>query len=262
MRSIRDSRRVLAATALDEANAGQVLKLAPLLAETISRLGGIACANPPGCPDPIIRNRSTTLLDRLDVDNDRPGLTSDREDYWINEWIRPGVFRMGDTYRIGLKGFIGPTDVDNSHNDEWPDFDYTIRRAYKLARYPATNRQYEEFLKTLDEKGSSSIARPSGLAGATARARATTRLSACADVSLRSTCQGHRLVVGDHYVRSAHQSAQSVQSRPKSADRSAMRNSASSLCIIEVGRRTQERRKRLCLFRRSERTRIEVLRSF
>jgi formylglycine-generating enzyme required for sulfatase activity len=77
------------------------------------------------------------MLDRLDSDTDRPGLDLTKPDYWANR-IEPGTFSMGDT---------------NGVYDEKPQFDYTIRRPYALARFPVTNRQYLLFVEALVGRG-------------------------------------------------------------------------------------------------------------
>ena len=78
------------------------------------------------------------MLDRLDSDTDRPGLDLTKPDYWANR-IEPGTFSMGDT--------------NGKYNNEKPQFDYTIRRPYALARFPVTNRQYLLFVEALVGRG-------------------------------------------------------------------------------------------------------------
>ena len=83
-------------------------------------------------PDPVVRNRAATLLDRLHADSDRHGLDLTKADYWAVR-IEPGVFSMGE---------------------EKHKFDYTIRRPYVLGRFPVTNRHYLLFVEALAGKGS------------------------------------------------------------------------------------------------------------
>ncbi|MCG8348939.1 MAG: SUMF1/EgtB/PvdO family nonheme iron enzyme [Chloroflexales bacterium] len=121
---------LLAAQALDDADAGRVVELAPLRNTTIERLRAGAF-DPQIHPDPVIRNRAATMLDRLDADNERPGLDLTQADYWA-ERIEPGTFSMGDD--------------DGQYN-------YTIRQPYALARFPVTNRQYLIFVEALAGRG-------------------------------------------------------------------------------------------------------------
>lgn len=128
---------LLAAEALDEANAGQKVELGAPLTRCTTALR--ACAfDPTSHHDAVLRNRAATLLDRLGADDDRPGLDLTRADYWA-ERIDAGVFSMGD---------------DNGASDERPQFDCTIRQPYALARFPVTNRQYLLFVEGLAGRGS------------------------------------------------------------------------------------------------------------
>jgi formylglycine-generating enzyme required for sulfatase activity len=120
----------LAATALDDADAGRVPELAELRSRTIDGLRANAF-HPTTCPDPVQRARCAELLDRLGADTDRPGLDLTQDTYWAAR-IEPGTFSMGDD---GNK------------------FDYTIQHPYALARYPVTNRQYLLFVEALDGRG-------------------------------------------------------------------------------------------------------------
>ena len=87
-------------------------------------------------PNPVLRNRAATLLDRLDGDSDRPGLDLAKADYWTSR-IEPGTFSMGDDTNAYSK----------------PQFDYTIRHPYALGRFPVTNRQYLSFIEALAGRG-------------------------------------------------------------------------------------------------------------
>ncbi len=131
---------LLAAAAL--ADVGVVEELTALHDETTARLRALAALTDDwrtaAHPDPVLRNRAATMLDRLDADTDRPGLDLTRDDYWATR-IEPGTFSMGD---------------DNGKwDDEKPQFDYTIRRPYALARFPVTNRQYLLFVEALAGRG-------------------------------------------------------------------------------------------------------------
>ena len=125
---------LLAGNAL--ADIGEVEELTRLRAETVDRLRAIAF-DPARYPDPPIRNRAATLLDRLDAD-ERLGLDLEDAAYWATP-IPPGPFVMGDD--------------NGEYGDEKPAFTYTIRRPYALARYPVTNRQYLRFLEALEAIG-------------------------------------------------------------------------------------------------------------
>jgi formylglycine-generating enzyme required for sulfatase activity len=130
---------LLAAAAL--ADVGVVEDLTGLRDEATARLRALAALTEDwrsaAHPDPVLRNRAATMLDRLDSDTDRPGLDLTKPDYWANR-IEPGTFSMGDT---------------NGAYDEKPQFDYTIRRPYALARFPVTNRQYLLFVEALAGRG-------------------------------------------------------------------------------------------------------------
>jgi formylglycine-generating enzyme required for sulfatase activity len=131
---------LLAAAAL--ADVGTVEDLADLRDEATARLRALAALTEDwrsaAHPDPALRNRAATMLDRLDADHDRPGLDLTKPDYWANR-IEPGTFSMGDT--------------NGQYDDEKPQFDYTIRRPYALARFPVTNRQYLLFVEALAGRG-------------------------------------------------------------------------------------------------------------
>jgi formylglycine-generating enzyme required for sulfatase activity len=131
---------LLAAAAL--ADVGVVEDLADLRDEATARLRALAALTEDwrsaAHPDPALRNRAATMLDRLDADHDRPGLDLTKPDYWANR-IEPGTFSMGDT--------------NGQYDDEKPQFDYTIRRPYALARFPVTNRQYLLFVEALVGRG-------------------------------------------------------------------------------------------------------------
>lgn len=120
---------------------GVVEELTTLRDETTTRLRALAALTDDwrrvAHPDPVLRNRAATTLDRLDADSDRPGLDLTKADYWATR-IEPGTFSMGD---------------DNGWLDEKPQFDYTIRRPYALARFPVTNRQYLLFIEALAGRG-------------------------------------------------------------------------------------------------------------
>jgi formylglycine-generating enzyme required for sulfatase activity len=130
---------LLAAAAL--ADVGVVEDLTGLRDEATARLRALAALTEDwrsaAHPDPVLRNRAATMLDRLDSDTDRPGLDLTKPDYWANR-IEPGTFSMGDT---------------NGAYGEKPQFDYTIRRPYALARFPVTNRQYLLFVEALVGRG-------------------------------------------------------------------------------------------------------------
>jgi formylglycine-generating enzyme required for sulfatase activity len=131
---------LLAAAAL--ADVGAVEDLAGLRNEATARLRALAALTEDwrsaAHPDPVLRNRAATMLDRLDSDTDRPGLDLTKPDYWANR-IGPGTFSMGDT--------------NGKYDDEKPQFDYTIRRPYALARFPVTNRQYLLFVEAWAGRG-------------------------------------------------------------------------------------------------------------
>ncbi|WP_296756634.1 SUMF1/EgtB/PvdO family nonheme iron enzyme [Roseiflexus sp.] len=131
---------LLAAAAL--ADVGAVEDLADLRDEATARLRVLAALTEDwrsaAHPDPALRNRAATMLDRLDADTERPGLDLTKPDYWANR-IEPGTFSMGDT--------------NGKYDDEKPQFDYTIRRPYALARFPVTNRQYLLFVESLAGRG-------------------------------------------------------------------------------------------------------------
>jgi len=133
---------LLAGDALDDADSSRVPELAPLRRAATARLRALAALTEDwqsaAHPDPALRNRAATMLDRLDADHDRPGLDLTKPDYWANR-IEPGVFSMGDT--------------NGKYDDEKPQFDYTIRRPYALARFPVTNRQYLLFVEALVGRG-------------------------------------------------------------------------------------------------------------
>ncbi len=132
---------LLAGDALDDADAGRVPELAPVRRAATARLGALAALSDDWAsaahPDPVLRNRAATMLDRLDADSDRPGLDLAQDDYWASR-IAPGTFSMGDS---------------NGHGDEKPQFDDTIQRPYALARFPVTNRQYLLFVEALAGRG-------------------------------------------------------------------------------------------------------------
>jgi len=129
---------ILAGDGLDEANARTVGELNPQRGKVANRLRELAALTPAwrqvAHPDPVVRNRAALILDRLDEDNDRPGLDPTRNDYWATR-IEVGDFSMGDDN--------GP------YNDEKPQFIYRINRPFALARFPVTNRQYLRFLEAL-----------------------------------------------------------------------------------------------------------------
>jgi formylglycine-generating enzyme required for sulfatase activity len=131
---------LLAAAAL--ADVGVVEDLADLRDEATARLRALAALTEDwrsaAHPDPALRNRAATMLDRLDADTERPGLDLTKPDYWANR-IEPGTFSMGDT--------------NSTYDREKPQFDYTIRRPYALARFPVTNRQYLLFVEALVGRG-------------------------------------------------------------------------------------------------------------
>jgi formylglycine-generating enzyme required for sulfatase activity len=127
---------LLAAAALDDADADRVLELSPLRSETIQRLHSIAFS-PDACPNPTTRNEAAELLDRLGGDN-RPALNFTREEYWAAR-IEPGEFILGDDH--------------SEYGNEKPAMRYRILRPYALARFPVTNRQYLAFLEDLERQG-------------------------------------------------------------------------------------------------------------
>jgi formylglycine-generating enzyme required for sulfatase activity len=121
---------VLAASALDDANAQQVVDLRPLLRQTTERLRALAF-DPTACPNPRTRNEAGDLLDRLggDTKQARPALDFEHPDYWA-ERIEPGAFYLGE--------------------EEYLDYlDYLTVQTYALARFPVTNRQYLAYLEDL-----------------------------------------------------------------------------------------------------------------
>lgn len=126
---------LLASDGLDEANARAVGELTPQRLEVSGRLSALAALSDDwrtaAHPDPVLRNRAATMLDRLDADTERPGLDLAKADYWAAR-IEPGTFSMGE-------------------NRE--QFDYTIRQPYALARFPVTNRQYLLFVEALAGRG-------------------------------------------------------------------------------------------------------------
>ena len=133
-------RLLLAAAAL--ADVGVVEELTTLRDEATARLRTLAALTGDWAtaahPDPVLRNRAATMLDRLDADSDRPGLDMTSADYWADR-IEPGTFSMGDN--------------NGRFDDEKPQFDYPIRRPYALARFPVTNRQYLLFVEALAGRG-------------------------------------------------------------------------------------------------------------
>ena len=132
---------LLAGDALDDADAGRVPELAPVYRATTARLRTLAALTDDwrtaAHPDPVLRNRAATMLDRLDADSDRPGLDLTRSDYWAAR-IEACTFSMGDNH---------------GRNNEKPQFDCTISRPYALARFPVTNRQYLVFIEALAGRG-------------------------------------------------------------------------------------------------------------
>ncbi|OAN43900.1 hypothetical protein A6A03_17440 [Chloroflexus islandicus] len=122
---------LLAAEALDEANARAVPELNAVREQICMQLPAIAGLTEAwpvqALPDPRQRNRAATLLDRLGSD-ERLSLDLTRPEYWAAR-IEPGPFSMGD---------------DNNQ------FICTIERPYALARFPVTNRQYRLFLTAWD----------------------------------------------------------------------------------------------------------------
>ena len=126
---------LLAGDALDDADAGRVPELAPVRRAATARLRALAALSDDwrtaAHPDPALRNRAATMLDRLDADTERPGLDLTKDDYWAAR-IEPGTFSM---------------------DDEKNKFDYTIRQPYALARFPVTNRQYLLFVEALAGRG-------------------------------------------------------------------------------------------------------------
>ena len=142
---------LLAATALNDADAPRVPELRALQDDTITRLQTVAF-DPQLLANPAKRNRAATLLDIFDADT-RPGLDPRAEDYWATP-IPVGPFVLGD---------------DNGEYDsEKPAFVYTITQPYQLARFPVTNRQYAEFLATLPAEAANQR-RPSEWPGASFR---------------------------------------------------------------------------------------------
>jgi formylglycine-generating enzyme required for sulfatase activity len=130
---------VLAASALDDANAQQVVDLRPLLRQTTERLRALAF-DPTACPDPRTRNEAGDLLDRLggDSEQQRPALDFTHPDYWA-ERIEPGDFILGDD--------------NGAYDDEKPAISCRTVQTYALARFPVTNRQYFDYLEDLQAQG-------------------------------------------------------------------------------------------------------------
>ena len=133
---------LLASDGLDEANARAVGELTPQRLEVSGRLRALAALSDDwrtaAHPDPVLRNRAATMLDRLDADSERPGLDLAKDDYWAAR-IEPGTFSMGDD--------------NGTYDDEKPQFDCAIRQPYALARFPVTNRQYLLFVEALAGRG-------------------------------------------------------------------------------------------------------------
>ncbi|RRR74395.1 MAG: NACHT domain-containing protein [Candidatus Viridilinea halotolerans] len=139
---------LLAGAALDDADAGRVRQLASVRRAILEALRASAALTPTWAdvahPDPRIRNRAATLLDRLDADQERPGLDLTHADYWAAR-IEPGRFSMGDDA--------------SDEKDEKPQFDCTIKQPYALARFPVTNRHYLIFMDSLAGRGPDERAR-------------------------------------------------------------------------------------------------------
>lgn len=133
---------LLASDAIDEANVRPGDNLNPQRLAVCERLRVLAALTSDwrtaAHPDPVLRNRAATMLDRLEADPERPGLNLAKDDYWANR-IEPGVFSMGDD--------------NGKYNDEKPQFDCSIRQPYALARFPVTNRQYLLFVEALAGRG-------------------------------------------------------------------------------------------------------------
>jgi len=133
---------LLASEGLDEANARAVGELGSQRLAVCARLRALAALSEAwrevAHPDPAVRNRAATMLDRLDADVDRPGLDVSKADYWAAR-IEPGTFSMGDD--------------NGAYSDEKPQFDYAIRQPYALGRFPVTNRQYLLFIEALAGRG-------------------------------------------------------------------------------------------------------------
>lgn len=133
---------LLASDGLDEANARAVGELTPQRLAVCERLRTLAALTDDwrtaAHPDPVLRNRAATMLDRLDADTGRPGLDLAQDDYWVSR-IEPGTFSMGDS--------------NGQYDDEKPQFDYPILQPYALARFPVTNRQYLLFVEALAGRG-------------------------------------------------------------------------------------------------------------
>lgn len=133
---------LLAADAL--ADIGAVEELTPPRDETTARLRALAALTDDwrtaAHPNPTLRNRAATMLDRLDADSERPGLDLTSPDYWAAR-IEPGTFSMGD---------------------DRAKFDYTIHRPYALARFPVTNRQYLLFVEALAGRGTAEAVAAAG----------------------------------------------------------------------------------------------------
>lgn len=129
---------LLAAEALDEANARAVPELHTLrerICAQLTAIAGLTEAWPAqALPDPRQRNRAATLLDRLGSD-ERVSLDLIKPEYWAKR-IEPGPFSMGDD--------------QGRFDDEKPQFVVSIERPYALARFPVTNRQYRLFLTAWD----------------------------------------------------------------------------------------------------------------
>lgn len=133
---------LLASDGLDEANARAVGELTHQRLAVCARLRALAALTSDwrsaAHPDPVLRNRAATMLDRLDADTERPGIDLAQKTYWATR-IEPGTFSMGDD--------------NGQYNNEKPQFDYPIRRPYALARFPVTNRQYLLFVEALAGRG-------------------------------------------------------------------------------------------------------------
>ncbi|MBX0326586.1 SUMF1/EgtB/PvdO family nonheme iron enzyme [Oscillochloris sp. ZM17-4] len=147
LRGLLDTNEVdallLVGDALNDADASRVPDLAPVRRIAIARLRNLAGLSTDWAsiahPDPMLRNRAATMLDRHNADNERPGLDLTRADYWATR-IEPGKFSMGDN--------------NGKWDDEKPQFDYVISQPYALARFPVTNRQYLLFVEALAGRGS------------------------------------------------------------------------------------------------------------
>ncbi|RRR73756.1 MAG: NACHT domain-containing protein [Candidatus Viridilinea halotolerans] len=143
---------LLAADGLDEANVLAIPDLKKQRHAVSRRLQALAALTSDwqqaAHPDPHIRQRAATLLDRLRADKAHPerdddpcarvGLDLTRPDYWA-ACIEPGRFSMGDD--------------NGKYDDEKPQFDYQIKQPYALARFPVTNQQYLIFMDSLAGRG-------------------------------------------------------------------------------------------------------------